>query len=71
MYKILVPYGKKKIVRYPASGEPFYTRERAVEILKRFYSRCPWQDGDDREPWAEGPGERFTIFYPVDLTQEK
>ena len=64
-YKVIVPYlRKRKFVSYPASGCTLYSREQAIEVLKRFYERCPWKDGDERECWAEGEHERFTLHFP-------
>jgi len=65
MYKVIVPYLRKnKLVSYPASGCQLYTREQAIDVLKKFYQRSPWNDGDKQEPWAEGDSERFTLHYP-------
>jgi hypothetical protein len=76
-FKVLVPVGPPKKVRggylrcvsYPASGQSLYTREQAVNLLKRLYERRPWQDGDEREAWAESERERFTLHFPENLLQ--
>ena len=54
-------------VSYPTSGERLYTREEAIEVLKKLFERSPWKDGDELEPWAENEKERFTLFFPENL----
>lgn len=67
-YRVIVPRSGKTAVSYPPSGHALYTRDQAIEILRRFHSRAPLPDGDEREPYAEGPTERFTIHFPTDFT---
>ncbi len=77
-FKVLVPVVPPKKVRgrylrcvsYPASGQSLYTREQAVNLLKRLYERCPWQAWDEREAWAENERERFTLHFPENLLDE-
>jgi len=74
-FKVIVPLKERKKVKgrwvyavsYPWTGDPLYTRERAIEVMKQFYLRCPWEEGDQREIYAEGTGERFTLHYPQRL----
>ena len=75
MFKVVVPLKNKMKangywithVTYPASGTSLYTRDQAIDVLRKFYQRSPWLDGDDRECWAEGEHERFTIHFPEQL----
>ena len=75
MFRVVVPLqNKKKInrhwithVTYPASGTSLYIRDQAIDVLRRFYQRSPWQEGDSRECWAEGEYERFTLHFPEQL----
>ena len=75
MFKVVVPLKKKLKVKgnwitrvtYPASGASLYTREQAIDVLRKFYQRCPWLEGDNRECWAEGERERFTLHFPEQL----
>ena len=70
-YQVVVPCKLKKVkgrwidrVIYPATGCQLYTREKAIEVLKQFYNRNPWKEGDERECWAEGDNDRFTLHFP-------
>ncbi len=64
-FQVIVPYLKtRKLVSYPPSGHPLYSRDTAIEVLKVFYQRCPWEEGDERECWAESEHERFTLHFP-------
>ena len=75
MFKVVVPLKKKMKVKgdwiahvtYPASGASLYTREQAIDVLRKFYQRSPWLEGDKRECWAEGEHERFTLHFPSRL----
>lgn len=75
MFKVVVPLkNKKKISRrwithvtYPPTGCSLYTREQAIDVLRKFYQRYPWLEGDSRECWAEGEHERFTLHFPEQL----
>ena len=75
MFKVVVPLKKKmkvnggwiRHVTYPATGCSLYTREQAIDVLRKFYQRSPWLEGENRECWAEGEHERFTLYFPDQL----
>ncbi len=76
MFRVMVPYtGKKlkvggknvKVVSYPPSGYSLYSRESAVDLLKKFYNRYQWTEGSENECWAESDTERFTLHFPEKL----
>ena len=76
MFKVIVPCKQRKVrgrfitsVSYPSSGHSLYTRQEAIDLLKTLYNRCPWDEGGEREAWAESDSERFTLHYPVNLVQ--
>lgn len=70
-FRVIVPYYHNKPhsrwITYPGSGQPFYTRGQAINLLKTFFRRAPWEEGDERECWAESDDERFTLHFPVNL----
>lgn len=68
-FKVIVPC-RKKLVSYPPKGHNLYTRQEAIDVLKRFYSRAPWKEGDQRECWAESETERFTLHFPNNLLEK-
>jgi hypothetical protein len=76
-YQVFVPLKKpikslrsgeiKTQVTYPAKGQPLYSREQAIEVLRTFYGRFPWKEGSELECWAESENERFTLHFPTNL----
>lgn len=63
-WRVFVPSRNTRLVTYPSSGYPLYTREEAMAFLKLLFSRCRWDHGDALEPWAECATRRFTLeFY--------
>lgn len=74
-YIVIVPYKRKgkrrRYVSYPGSGQERYTRDKAIAILQRFHRWAdqvgrPYTDSDRNLPWAEGPTERFNLFWLED-----
>lgn len=69
-FRVVVPYRPKdkklKHAYYPPSGHAFYTRQQAIDILRRFQATSSTEEGGELEPWAESKTERFTLRFPVD-----
>lgn len=49
-------------VHYPCRGEPLYTREKAIEVLRKLVKQGHKSDWESKFGcYAEGPGERFLL----------
>jgi hypothetical protein len=63
-WQVIVPLPNGKgSVSYPASGQRPYTRDEAIEVMRRFSARCPQRGeyGHPLEVYAVGPRERFAL----------
>jgi hypothetical protein len=69
MYKVIVPYkrdGKLKEVSYPGKGMKLYSREEALDVLRKLVDKATdggRGDGEELEPYAESDTERFTLSF--------
>jgi hypothetical protein len=57
-YRVIVLCRTGRSVSYPPTGFPLYTRQKAIDLLKRFKAR----GGDcTLDCWAEAPHCRFDL----------
>lgn len=65
-YRVIVPYRRKSgrlcAVSYPGRGQTLYTRDEAIQVLKRFAARRGTIEPNDLECYAEGPHDRFGLW---------
>ena len=63
-WQVIVPNPRgKSDVAYPSYGQQLYTRDEAIEVMRRFSARCSQRGeyGHPLEVYAEGPRERFAL----------